>query len=93
MDCSKDYIVTPEEGLSAYFDVNRTVTDLMKKTTPKEMTSDRIADAAGSESGKGFSGATTSILEYDPSVYKGVTSSMQGTTGIVFIGRVICYCK
>lgn len=88
VDSSKDYIITPEEGLAAFFELNSTVTGLMGRTTPKELTAGGIADAKGSESGKGFDGATTSIMEFDPQIYDAVTDSMSGTVGIVFIGRV-----
>ncbi|MBR2809817.1 MAG: glycoside hydrolase family 3 protein [Solobacterium sp.] len=88
VDSSKDYIVTPEEGLGEYFSINTTIVNLMKKTTPKELTSDGLADAKGAESGKGFTGATTSILEQDPAVYESEAASMKDTTAIVFIGRV-----
>lgn len=88
VDSSRDYIITPEEGLSAFFTINTEMTSVMEKATPKELTSDGLKDATTSESGKGFSGATTSILEFDPSIYAGAASSANGTVGIVFIGRV-----
>lgn len=36
----------------------------------------------------GFEGAGIDIIEYESSVYDGMEESCQGTTGIVFIGRV-----
>lgn len=88
VDSSKDYIVTPQEGLEAFFAVNSEMTALMEKATPKELTADGIANAASSESGKGFDGATTSILEFDPAIYADATASCEGTVGLVFIGRI-----
>lgn len=88
VDSSKDYIVTPQEGLSAFFTINSEIAGLLEKATPQELTSTGLSPAAASESGKGFSGATTSILEVDPQIYESAASSCEGTTGIVFIGRV-----
>lgn len=88
VDSSKDYIVTSQEGLEAFFTVNQDIVNLMDKAKPREITAEGISDASSSESGKGFDGATTSILEFDPAIYEAGKDSCEGTTGIVFLGRV-----
>ena len=87
VDASKDYVTTAEEAMAKYFTVNSATVDAMNGATPQELTSDGISNAQADESGKGFSGATTSIFEYDPSIYAGTEESCGGTTGVVFIGR------
>ena len=87
VDASKDYVTTAEEAMAKYFNVNSATVDAMNGAAPQELTSDGISNAQADESGKGFSGATTSIFEYDPSIYAGTEESCEGTTGVVFIGR------
>ena len=88
VDASKDYIVTAEKGL-VNFDVNKTVVSKMKNGTVVELTADGQSSVSNSsESGTGFSGATTSLYEYDASVYTGTEASCADTVAIVYIGRV-----
>lgn len=87
----KDWVTTVEAGMNKYFSVNKTVTDIMKSATPQEITSDSVTDAkaADAESGsKGFSGAGTSIMEFNPDIYAPAADSCAETTGVVFLGRV-----
>lgn len=88
VDANKAYVATAEKSLSEHFNVNQTLVSAMKKAVPQEITAMGISDATSSESGKGFNGASTSILEFDPQIYKGLEESCADTTGIVFIGRV-----
>ncbi len=82
-----DYVVTAEEALSEYFDINETVTDKMAAATPIEMQGD--LDAAPSTATWSNSGSTNmSIFEYDSAIYNGTESSCNNTVGIVFIGRL-----
>ncbi len=89
VDASKDYVVTPEKGL-AKFTVNSATVDRMAGAKVIELTSDSQAEPVTDESegSTGFSGATTSLYEYDYDTYKGLEGDCQGTTGIVYIGRV-----
>lgn len=87
VDTTGDYVVTSEEGLAKYFEVNDTVVETMRAATPREISSDTIKDAPASEDTKGFEGANTSIIEYDPSIY-GAAESAKGTTGVVYLGRL-----
>jgi beta-glucosidase len=78
-----DYVVTPEEGLKAFFSVNSEVETAMKEATPKT-----ISGAAVSGYTFPGSGSTDcNIYEYDSGVYTGHESSCNNTTGVVFIGR------
>lgn len=89
IDSSKSYVMTAEKGLKKYYTVNSSTTDAMKNATPKEITSKGINNVKKSSTkGKGFSGASTSIVEYDPAIYNSVSNSTEGTVGIVYIGRV-----
>ncbi len=85
MDTSQGYVVTAKEGLEgAFTNVNSVVEEAMRSAKVN------ITDPAGTEveSGGNYDGASTSLKEYDQSVYEGVVDSLQGTIGIVFIGRV-----
>ncbi|MBR1812422.1 MAG: glycoside hydrolase family 3 C-terminal domain-containing protein [Lachnospiraceae bacterium] len=88
VDASKDYIVTAERGL-ANFAVNDTVVKALKGANVIELTATGAAPINDSgESGTGFTGATTSLYEFDPSIYAGTEESCKDTVGIVYIGRV-----
>lgn len=85
MDTSQDYVVTAKEGVEAAFtNVNTAVEAAMSRADV------RITDPVGTivEDGTNYEGASTSLLEYDREVYESAAESMQGTVGIVFIGRV-----
>lgn len=88
VNTSKDYIVTPHSGLSKYFDINESVVEIMNDATPKEITSKEIKNAGKEESGNSFEGANTSILEFDPEIYKNENIVYDDSTAIVYIGRV-----
>jgi beta-glucosidase len=92
VDAGKDYVVTPEKGL-ANFEVNSTVVEKLRNGKVIELTAEGAAPigsfaAESEESGTGFTGATTSLLEYDPAVYDGTEASCEDTTAIVYLGRV-----
>lgn len=88
VDVTKDYVTTAVSALEEAFNVNQTVQDIIESATPYEVTSTEIKEATKQESGAGFSGAGTSIIEFNPSIYDSAADSCSGTTGIVFIGRV-----
>lgn len=90
VNVSNDYITTSEEAMEKYFDVNTAVVNKMKDSIPKEITSTEIKNATldEKEESKGFHGTTTSIMEFDPEIYNDVEASTEGTTGVVFLGRV-----
>lgn len=89
VDASKDYIVTAEKGL-ANFAVNSQVVDKMKSATVIELTADgaKPVSTNSEEGGTGFTGATTAIYEFDPSIYSGTEAGCADTVAIVYIGRV-----
>ena len=88
VDASKDYVVTAEKGL-ANFEVNSTMVEKLRGAKVIELTADGAAPvSAGGEDGTGFTGATTSLLEYDASVYEGTEASCADTVAIVYLGRV-----
>lgn len=74
MDTTLDYIVTPEETLNEFFQVNSTVTAVAAKAEPQIMIYDDEND-------------DTNIVEYPVSVYQGSEDSCKGTTALVFIAR------
>lgn len=88
VDVSKDWVSTAQECMEEYFTVNKEVTDIMENAVAKEVTADEIKDANGEEEQKDFVGASTSIKEYDPVIYESAAASCEGTTGVVFAGRV-----
>ena len=82
-----DFYATAEKSLKSVFQVNETVVAKMKESPVTSMTATAIKTDDVS-SGNGFSGATTTLFEYDPAIYDSVASSCGDTTGIVFLGRV-----
>lgn len=88
VDASNDFVVRAEEALGDRFDVNETVVDAMRDAAPQELTAEGISPSTPDEETRGFEGASTSILEYDPSIYSEVLDSAAGSTGVVFLGRL-----
>ncbi|WP_053228395.1 glycoside hydrolase family 3 protein [Spirochaeta cellobiosiphila] len=90
VDPSKEYIKTPEESLKKYFVLNEQIVKVLKEAKPKEITSTAIKDLKVEDTSgfKGFSGVTTSIVEYEPSIYTDIVKSLKDTTAIIYIGRV-----
>lgn len=88
VNTDQDYVTTAQAALAEKFDVNESVENIMNEATPMELTTDSYAEAQKQESEVGFTGAGTSILEFDPAIYEDAAASCEGTTGIVFIGRV-----
>lgn len=85
MDTSKDYVVTAKAGLeNAFSNVNDAVENAMNAAKVN------ITDPKGTviTDGDNYSGASTSLLEYKSDVYENAANAMQGTVGLVFIGRV-----
>ena len=78
-------ISTAIGALNEYFSVNGEVERALASATAEAMTATEYQRP--NESG-GFQGAGTTIIEFNPAVYSGHEESMNGTTGIVFIGRV-----
>jgi len=85
---SEDFVVSPETALAQHFAVNKPVVEAMKAATPQELTETGIAAATTDEETRGFEGASTSILEFDPAIYADSASTGAGSTGVVFIGRL-----
>lgn len=77
--------VTPEDALSAAYEINTAAVEQMKQAADpdplKEAPGTTEAGAAGS-----MLGGNSYIYEYEPSVYDGLPD-VSGTTGIVFISR------
>ena len=81
---TEDYVMTPEEGLSIFSDVNNVVAEAMSATDVKAAN-----PLSGAEGGSdNYSGARTSVPEYDADVYQNVADSMKNTVGLIYIGRV-----
>ena len=74
IDSSDAYVITAEQSLTEYFDVNKTVVDRMKASTPIKMVYDD-----GNE--------PTNLNEYDGAIYNGLEESVKGTTGIIYLAR------
>lgn len=82
-----DYVVTAEEALEANYSINDQIVNKMKQATPLALKADTTKAREMSHfSDSGSSDMT--IYEYDPSIYTGVETSCNGTTGIVFVGRL-----
>lgn len=85
VNTDSDQIVTASGALHEYFNVNEAMEDALNSGDARGMNAEGYERA--NEEG-GFEGAGIDIIEYEPSVYDGMEESCQGTTGIVFIGRV-----
>ena len=87
VNAAKTHVTSAEEGIAKNLDINDATVRAMRSARPKEMSADRIADAIPSADGNSFTGADTSLYEYDPSIYGG-GETCKNTAGLVFIGRV-----
>lgn len=86
-----DYFVTPAEGLSKNFRINETTASVMdpsKVEKLKEAPGTTKADAGMNFPGQFNLMFATQLYEYNPSIYAGTEVSCDGTTGMVFIGRI-----
>lgn len=83
VDASKDYVVTAEEALNEYFDVNKTVENKLKSSTVRKLSGEKVQG----QDVEGYRGADQRIHNFPASIYDGLESSCDGTTGVVFIGR------
>ena len=75
--------VTPEEGLSSVYEVNRSALEAMEAAGDPEV----LAEAEGATPAgdtASLLGGDSFIFEYDPSIYDGIDA---GGTGVVFITR------
>lgn len=75
-----------KRGLNEFFSVNVEMEKLLEGSSALCMTANGYEKE--SKDGNGFSGASSGIVEFDPAVYGGSEASCEGTTGIIFIGRV-----
>jgi len=87
VNVSADYVTPVEKALDQAFDVNFTIVSAMKKAKVYGLSAEGYT---AYDDVQGYSGASTDIAEFDPSIYEAadVKSSCAGTTGIVFIARV-----
>ena len=83
VNTSQPYVSTAQSALAEAFQVNTAVEEVMRNATPYELTSTGRNEAARQPDADGFSGAGTSILEFDPSIYEGVADSCEGALGIM----------
>lgn len=80
----QDYVKKPAQALASYFSVNPTMEAALKNGVVKYATSQGYAGAA--DNNGTFAGATSSVGEYEPSLYQaGDIGDYQ--TALVFIGR------
>lgn len=81
----QDFVVRPRDALGKYFDVNKAVENKLFKADPVYATAKgykRKADSNGT-----FSGATSSVGEFEPSKVYAASDIGEYRTAIVFIGR------
>lgn len=74
IDTSEDYVITAEDALTEYFDVNENVVSAMSSATGVTMIYDDGNDP-------------TNLTEYESSIYTGLETSCGGTTGIIYLAR------
>lgn len=74
IDTSDPYVITAEQGLNNYFDVNEDVVNKMKSSNPETMVYDDGNDP-------------TNLSEYNSSIYNGLEDSCKDTVGIVYLAR------
>lgn len=91
IDASKSYVTSAEKGLAKYYKVNNAAVAAMKKATPYELTKSSLKavkkEDGKQNQGKGFFGASTSIYEYNPSIYKSLKND-KNSVAVVYLGRV-----
>lgn len=80
----QDFVVRPHDALAKYFEVNAAMEDVLNGAEPVYATAQGYKSKSD-ENGT-FSGATTSVGEFDPSIYN-IKTIGDYKTAIVFIGR------
>jgi beta-glucosidase len=85
VNVSSPFIITARKALNEYFSVNTEMENILIRSNAVGMNT--TGYVRPNEQG-GFEGATSQIIEYEPSIYNGREASCEGTTGIVFIGRI-----
>jgi beta-glucosidase len=85
VNTSSPFIVTARSALNEYFSVNLEVENALVQGNAVGMNT--TGYVRPNERG-GFEGATSQIIEYEPGIYNGYESSCEGTTGLVFVGRI-----
>lgn len=85
INTSSSRLISAETVLNNYFTVNKEIENVMKNSRALGMDVDGYE---GPNEKGGFQGATSKIIEYESSIYTGHESSCNGTTGIIFIGRI-----
>lgn len=88
VNVSHSYVSTAQSALTAAFTVNSDIQNIIEKATPYELTSTDRKEAKKQPNVAGFTGAGTSVLEFNPSIYASASASCTDTTGIIFIGRI-----
>lgn len=81
-DIHEDYVFTPQEGLSKYFQLNlheQRAGERVLRISPDGITETDLSDCMDTR---------TAVYEYPSSIYDGWEESCAGTVGIVFIGRI-----
>lgn len=83
VDLTEDYIVTAEEAMNSYFNINTLTVSAMKSAGAKIMDGEAVGFAEGGR------GADNRVDYYDTSVFdtSAIKASCTGTVGVVFIGR------
>lgn len=81
----QDFVVRPRDALGKYFDVNKTVEDKLFNADPVYATAKGYKGKA--DSNGQFSGATSSVGEFEPSKLYRAADIGEYKTAIVFIGR------
>lgn len=84
-------IVTVEQGLSAHFTINNAAVQKMNGAEPQSpgaaVGSSALNADINSLQAMMDGGESAKLYEYDASIYQGIESQVNGTTGIVFIRR------
>lgn len=79
---------TPEQSISEHFGINTVIVQKMKSASPLEMSETTTKYASVATDGNSFTGARSSLYEFEPEIYDGTEASCLDTVGLIFIGRV-----
>ena len=86
---SDEYGWSAEDCLKKYYAVNEEAEIRLKSSVPVQLTKYSAENAFSEEDGDNeFAEASTSLYEFEPTVYEGLEDSFRGTVGVVFIGRI-----
>ena len=80
-------IITPEAGLSEYFEINHASVDKMSGKNPVQMSALPGTVQVGGGDSMLATSRLNNIFEFDASIYNGTESLVRNSTGIVFIAR------